>query len=85
MKFSLSTKVNGKWRTFGNLTRNDEGKFRVGLRVTPEFRALVEAAGEGEWINLAAFEERPKEEEGQVRKEKVVKPTLDGVDDEIPF
>jgi hypothetical protein len=53
-KYSLKDKVNGQWRTFGNINPGERGP-RVGLRVTPELREMVNAKQDGEWLNFLAF------------------------------
>lgn len=55
-KYSLKDRVDGKWFTFGNFLPGDKGP-RMGLKVTPELRALIAGKEDGQWINLLAFED----------------------------
>lgn len=77
--YKLSAKVNGKWFTFGNLKNNQYGNLQLGIKITPEFLAFVEAAKEKGWLNLSAFEDNGEKKEYKPQQEK---PSLN---DEIPF
>lgn len=61
-EYKLSTKRpdTNKYWTFGNLKEGDpefKSKWNVGLRVTPELKSLIMAAGDGNWINFGAYPE----------------------------
>lgn len=71
MTYKLSAKRpdTGKYWTFGNLKKGDEGykaEWNVGLRVTNELRSLLLSVDDGGWINFGAYPEdgeRNKNEE----------------------
>ncbi len=57
-KYKVSQKAaDGKWRQFGNVSKNKYGNFSLGMKVTPELRKLLADAKEGGWLNFALFED----------------------------
>jgi len=87
MKYNLSTKRKdtGKYWSFGNMKEGDpeyKAKFNIGIKITPEFRGLIEAAGDGGWLNLSAFED--DRAEGSL-KEKTVDTWTDNGEQDMPF
>ena len=74
-KYNLSTKRKdtGKYWSFGTMKEGDpeyKSKFNIGIKVSPEFMALVADAGDGGWINLNAYPD-DREDNGSL-KEKTV-------------
>lgn len=61
MKRNLSTKLHGKWHTFGSLDVNKWGNEQVSMRVSKELKNLINEKAEGEWLNFSLFEAKPKE------------------------
>jgi len=60
--YKLSAKRNGKWWTFGSFGLNKFDKMQASFKVTPELMELMRE-NEGKWINLAAFEDKPREDD----------------------
>ena len=75
MKYNLSAKRKdtGKYWGFGSMKKGDpnyKAEWNIGIRNTPEFRALIEAAGEGGYINLNAYpDDRERTEVNDTKKE----------------
>lgn len=82
----------GKWKTFGNVKKNQYGNYSLGLKNTPELKALVNSSAE--WINFSLFIEKEKPEyapavnqQGQTYEQAKSNgyQTQDEMNDEIPF
>jgi hypothetical protein len=60
MEYNIKTKAaDGKFVTIANFKRNQYGNLQIGVKATPELRALLKAiaAEDGSWHNLSVFEE----------------------------
>lgn len=55
MNYKLSTKVNGKWWTFGNIKINQWGNLQASFKNTEQLKKLILEGGE--WINFSLFED----------------------------
>ncbi len=91
MNYKLSTKnAEGKWHTFGVFKENQYGKLQASFKLSAlkDLVALAESQGK-EWVNLAAFEDKPKEQETAQDYAKSSGATYvdDGIDlnDTVPF
>lgn len=62
MAYKISIKVAGKWLNVGNFKENKFGNMSLGLIATKELKDLINSTEDGKWFNLAAFEDKPKEE-----------------------
>jgi hypothetical protein len=56
---NLSTKVNGKWRTFGKIAKNKFDNYQASFKVTPELKELI---ANSEWVNFSLFPADEKRE-----------------------
>jgi len=83
MKKKLSTKLNGKWWTFGSLATNQWGKEQVSMRVTKELKNLVNEKQEGDWLNFSLFDDDGVKKDKPIHDAK--KSEDDFGDSEIPF
>ncbi len=88
MKYNLSTKRKdtGKYWSFGNMKQGDpeyKAKYNIGIRVTPEFMALVNEAGEGGWINLNAYEDDGEKRSGKPNAS--TQAFIDSQSEEVPW
>lgn len=61
MNYKMSNKINGKWRNFGSVRTNKYGNLQASFKVTPELLELFHG-NEGNWVNFAMFEDKPKDE-----------------------
>lgn len=77
MEYNVSTKVNGKWFTFGKIKTNQYGNQQLSFKKTKEFVDFIAASGD--WINFSLF--APKDDAAPKQE---TKPTYD-TDSEIPF
>ncbi len=84
-KHSVRKKIGEKWQTFGNVAVNQWGNLELGLRITPELRALIESVEDGKWINFRLLPDKPREEKPEDDKRQAQKAVLEEFDDEIPF
>lgn len=71
----------GKYFSYGNVKKNQFGNYSLGLKVTPELKALVQLAEIKSWLNFSMFDEKPKEQKPSDPQEPP--PYDDG--SEIPF
>lgn len=84
-KVSSKREDTGKFWSFGNLKYNDQySNWRIGMKVTPELVALINA-NDGKWINFSLFEENEKREVPPEAKQGIEKLQASVLDDEIPF
>lgn len=77
----------GKFWGFGNCKMGKYGNWQIGMKVTPELKALI-SANEGGWINFSLFSEDEKREVPPEAKEgiKTLNATAGAMlDDSIPF
>jgi len=87
MKYKLSAKIptaqkpDGQWWSFGNLSPGEKTPWRAGIKTTKEFRDYVNSLPMDAWINLSAFEDKPKDAGSQAPQTSAPMPD----DDEIPF
>ena len=85
-KVSAKRADTGKFWAFGSLKYNDQySNWRIGMKVTPELKALIEA-NDGKWLNFSLFpvdEKRDVPEEAQEGIKQLHATVL--MDDEIPF
>jgi hypothetical protein len=79
-EYNVSTKVNGKWWTFGRIKKNQYGNYQLSFKNTDALKKFVSEGGE--WLNFSLFEPRDKEEGGAPKAQAKPATTLD---DEIPF
>ncbi len=82
MNHKVSKKIDGKWKSFGNVKENQYGNLSLGLRCTADFKKLVADMEEGKWLNFALFEEDEKQAEQSMQGSSRPSPVLN---DEIPF
>lgn len=86
-KVSAKRADTGKFWQFGNLKHNAEyGNWRMGVKVTPELKALI-AANDGKWLNFSLFAENEKKEPSAEAKEGIKQLEKAVYDDssDIPF
>ena len=57
--YNASAKVNGKWRNFGRIRKNQYGNYQLSFKNTDELKKFINEAGE--WLNFSLFEEKDKE------------------------
>lgn len=83
-KYELKAKRadNQKWWCMGSLSENQYGNWRIGMRNTKELRDMLDAAGDGGWVNLSVFE--PREQQHTKAKQDGFKRD-DFEDQSIPF
>ncbi len=55
-KYKVSAKVNGKWQTFGVVSKNKFGNWGLGLKVSGELIRIINEAKDGEWVNFKMFD-----------------------------
>ena len=75
MEYNVTVKVDGKWRTFGSIKKNQWGNLTLGMKKTDEIRKLFE--GEG-WVNFSLFKKDDKPKQEAPKKD-------EPLDDAIPF
>ncbi len=87
--YNLSSKRpdTGKWWSYGTLKHNAEyNSWRIGMKVTPELIALIQA-NEGKYVNFSLFEKEEKREvppEAKAGIERLNQSLLDD-NSQIPF
>lgn len=59
MNYKISSKVNGKWFTFGNVKQREKG-LSMGLKKTPELMEMINATADGGYFNFLLFEQKPE-------------------------
>ncbi len=57
--YKVSKKIDEKWKSFGSVKPNKWGNMSLGLHCTAEFKKIIADTPDGEWLNLACFEEKP--------------------------
>ena len=61
MKNLITKNALGKWWTYGSYNpSNKNGKEVVGIKISPEFKALIENTKEGDYINFLVVEKKEK-------------------------
>ncbi len=83
MNYKLSTKVDGKWRTFGNIKTSPKGYNQASFRIKELKELIVQTEKEGkEWVNLSLFED-----DGAQKKHTQTKANayVSDFEDEIPY
>lgn len=61
MEYKVKHKGPQGFRSYGNVKTNRFGNLELGLKATPEFKALVADTKEGDWINFSLFQADPAE------------------------
>ena len=81
-KYKVSAKRldTGKWWTFGSLAKNKWNNWSIGMKMTPELRALLASKQDGDWINFSLFEDESNP--AQQNQAPITEPELD---QNIPF
>jgi hypothetical protein len=74
MNYKIKAKIDGKYFTFGNV---QEGKYgpRLGLRMSPELRKMLEGTVDGQWVNFSLFAEEGKD----------AAPAVEPISSDVPF
>lgn len=86
-KISAKRADNGKWWSYGNIKENQWGNLSLGIRITPEFLALLEGKEEGQWINFSLFDD-DKNKDNPHNQQKADECEPQGntdMNDDIPF
>lgn len=86
-KISAKRADTGKFWGFGNLKYNEQySNWRMGMKVTPELKALI-SANDGKWINFSLFEENEqKQAPHNEAKANAYQPVQQALgDSDIPF
>lgn len=76
---NVAKKIDGKWKTFGQIKKNNYGNYQLSFKVTDELLKEFQIGG---WANFALFDK--EEAPARVETPPLV-PTQHGLDDEIPF
>lgn len=81
-KLSAKREDTGRFWSFGKMSVNQFGNWSIGIKVTPELKALVNAK-DGGYINLSVFEDERKQTHHSAAKANAYAP--DELDQEVPF
>ena len=86
-KYKVSKKnAQGKWWSWGNVSKNQYGNHSLGFKVTPELKAIFNGTADGEWVNFSLFKDDGEYAEKPSNAASANNaPVEDISDDEIPF
>lgn len=83
-KVSAKRADTGKFWSFGNMKMGKYGNWQIGMKVTPELKAMIEA-NDGKWINFSLFAEDEKREVPPEAKAGIERLAASVLDDDLPF
>lgn len=77
-KICIKRKDTGKFWSIGNVKKNQWGNPGVGIKMCQEFRDHCKGVQDGEWINLAMFEDKDD------RPATNQQPVAEALEDDLP-